>query len=71
MWELRSGRGSWIVIRVVGWCVRWRAQKERPIVPAPIIVMLDMTGGGVREARFCGIGIDRLIDCLVGKAICN
>lgn len=36
--DSRSGRGSWIVIRVVG--VGGSAQKERPIV------MFDMTGCG-------------------------
>lgn len=46
MWDSRSGRGSWIVSLVVGWWVRWRAQNERPIVPAPIIVILDIWGGG-------------------------
>lgn len=42
MCDWRSGRGSWIVILVVGWWVRCRAQKERPMVPAPMMVILDI-----------------------------
>jgi len=56
----RSGRGSRIVTTLVEETRRCRAQKERPMVPVPIRVMLLRGRGilycaadGVSQGRYC------------------